>query len=95
MEDCTQNVKRRILLSVFNIGDILHRNITFQCQLILCHFHRFSDSFYLLSQSDCICIRHYHHLNSIVSFLQKEQYNIIVRVILSYCADLCLFPVEL
>jgi len=37
----------------------------------------------------------YHHLNSIVSFLQKERYNIIVRVILSYCADLCLFPVEL
>lgn len=34
---------------IFNIGDILHRNITFQCQLLLCHFHRFSDSLYLLS----------------------------------------------
>lgn len=36
-----------------------------------------------------------YSITSIVSFLQKERYNIIVRVILSYCADLCLFPVEL
>lgn len=38
-----------LLTFIFNIGDILHRNITFQCQLLLCHFHRFSDSLYLLS----------------------------------------------
>ena len=87
MENGTQNVKRWILFPIFNIGDILHRNITFQCQLILCHLHRFSDSLYLLSQSDCIRIRHHHHLNSIVSFSKKERYNIIVPVILSYCAD--------
>lgn len=43
------NTIGRILFSIFNIGDILHRNITFQCQLLLCHFHRFSDSLYLLS----------------------------------------------
>ena len=29
----------------------------------------------------------YHHLNSIVSFLRKERYNIIIPVILSYRAD--------
>ena len=31
------------------VQNILHRNITFQCQLLLCHFHRFWDSLYLLS----------------------------------------------
>ena len=62
-----------------------------QCQLLLCHFHRFSDSLYMLPQSDCIRIRHHHHLNSIVSFLRKERYNIIVPAILSYCADFA-FP---
>ena len=66
-----------------------NRSITFQCQLLLCHFHRFSDSLYMLPQSDCIRIRHHHHLNSIVSFLRKERYNIIVPAILSYCADFC------
>ena len=85
------NTIGRILFSIFNIGDILHRNITFQCQLLLCHFHRFSDSLYMLPQSDCIRIRHHHHLNSIVSFLRKERYNIIVPAILSYCADFA-FP---
>ena len=39
------------LVEVLDSGTfyILHRNITFQCQLLLCHFHRFSDSLYLLS----------------------------------------------